>query len=177
MFKNTLKNLLARIAEKRRDFSWRKNVKTPLARLIVFEGPETMVGQELQIFSDVVRLGSDPDQVDFAFYPEVNTSISGLHARLERTGGRWRIEALSQSHSETFVNEEALPFHMPLDLYSGDIIRLGYVDQYPVSLHFLTEDGLNQPNAEMAYDGPAEGEMEASLPGDPSTDAPPPQPE
>lgn len=70
----------------------------PLATLKVTEGPQGMVGQELKIFTEFVKLGRDPERADMTFYsPEVNSSVSGLHARIERVNNSWRIVSLSQS--------------------------------------------------------------------------------
>jgi len=109
----------------------------PLATLRIMDGPPTMVGQELKIYTEVVKLGRDPQRADMTFYtPDVNSSISGLHARIERVNGAWRIVAVSQSGSETFVDDYAIPFNEPQSLQSGQTVRLGYLAQQPIVFTF-----------------------------------------
>ena len=112
----------------------------PLASLKIIDGPPSMINQELKIFSESVKLGRDPQKADMTFYaPDANSSISGLHARIEKVNGAWRIVALSQSGSETFVDDTPIPFNEPQPLQSGKIIRLGYLAQQPVVFTFTSE--------------------------------------
>lgn len=112
----------------------------PLASLEVLEGPPNMIGQELKIYTESVRLGRNPQLADMSFYgPNVTTSVSGLHARLEKMSGRWRIVALSQSGSETFINDQPIPFNEPVWLQNNQKVRMGYFAQQPVILIFHTE--------------------------------------
>lgn len=114
----------------------------PLASLKVLDGPPNMIGQELKIYTESIKLGRNPQLADMTFYaPDVNTSISGLHARLEKIGGNWRIVALSQSGSETFVDDQPIPFNEPVGLISGQKIRMGYFAQQPVVFEFSAEQG------------------------------------
>jgi hypothetical protein len=109
----------------------------PLATIKIMDGPPTMIGQELKIYTEVVKLGRDPQRADMTFYtPDVNSSISGLHARIERVNGAWRIVAVSQSGSETFVDDYAIPFNEPQSLQSGQTVRLGYLAQQPIVFTF-----------------------------------------
>ena len=81
----------------------------PLAILKMIDGPQGMIGQELKVFTEAVKLGRDPQRADMTFYaPEANSSVSGLHARIERVNGSWRIISVSQS-SETFLDDIAIP--------------------------------------------------------------------
>ncbi len=117
----------------------------PLASLKIIDGPPTMIGKELNIFTEVVRLGRDPQRADMTFYGiDVNTSISGLHARIERVNAAWRIVAVSQSGSETFVDDSAIAFNEPYPLESGRTVRLGYDAQQPVVFIFNTV-GIAEP--------------------------------
>jgi len=112
----------------------------PLATFKVLEGPPNMIGQELKVYTESVKLGRNPQLADMTFYaPDVITSVSGLHARLEKVSGVWRIVALSQSGSETFVDEQAISFNEPVRIHSGQKIRLGYFAQQPVVLEFHTD--------------------------------------
>lgn len=112
----------------------------PLATLRIIEGSPAMIGQELKIFSESIKLGRDPQKADMTFFtPEANTSISGLHARIEKVNGTWRIVAVSSSGSETFVDDTAIPFNEPYPLNDGRIIRLGYLAQQPVVFRFTSE--------------------------------------
>lgn len=120
-----------------------------LATLKVLEGPPSMIDKELQIFTESVKIGRNPQLADMTFYgPDVLTSVSGLHARLEKVNGTWRIVAISQSHSETFVDEQPIPFHEPHPLSSGQKIRMGYPAQQPIVLLFSSsKDGHSRPTA------------------------------
>jgi hypothetical protein len=65
--------------------------------------------------------------------------VSGLHAILERVNGKWRLVAVSQSRSETFVDNYAIPFNDPIYINSGQQVRLGYLAQQPVVFEFQTQ--------------------------------------
>lgn len=109
----------------------------PLASLRIIEGPQNMLNQELKIYTESVKLGRDPQKADMTFYgTDVNSSISGLHARIERVNQSWRIVALSTSRSETFVNDSPISFNEPYPLSSGQVVRLGYPAQQPVVFEF-----------------------------------------
>lgn len=111
-----------------------------LATLKVIDGPPSMINQELKIFSESVKLGRDPQKADMTFHaPEANSSVSGLHARIEKVNGAWRIVAVSQSGSETFVDDSVIPFNEPYPLHSGQVVRLGYLAQQPVVFTFNSE--------------------------------------
>lgn len=109
----------------------------PLASLRVIEGPTNMINQELKIHTESIKLGRDPQKADMTFYGvNVNSSISGLHARIERVNQSWRIVALSTSGSETFIDDAPIPFNQPQPLSDGQMIRLGYPAQQPVVFEF-----------------------------------------
>ncbi len=119
----------------------------PLARLKVLDGPPNMIGQELNIYTESIKLGRNPHLADITFYgTDVITSVSGLHARVEKAAGSWRIVAISQSGSETFVDDIVLPFNEPVLLQNGQIIRMGYFAQQPVVIQFRTIDSLQSDN-------------------------------
>ena len=121
----------------------RKN--KPLASLKVIDGPASMVNQELKIYSELVKLGRDPQKADLTFFtPDSNSSVSGLHCRIERIGGSWRIIPLSTSGSETFVDDQSLPFNEPSSLESGQTVRMGYLAQQPVVFQFVDEQGSEE---------------------------------
>lgn len=112
----------------------------PLASLHVTAGPPDVLNQDLTIYTERVNLGRDPQQADLTFYsPDAKTSISGLHARIERMNGTWRVVAVSGSKSETFVDNEAIPFHQPYPIRDGQTIRLGYPAKQPVEFEFRTD--------------------------------------
>ncbi|MCX7976395.1 MAG: FHA domain-containing protein [Bellilinea sp.] len=110
----------------------------PLAVLKVLDGPSNLIGKELPIFSENVTLGRDPQQADFTFYENANSTISGLHARLERVNGQWRLVAISKSGQETFLDDEALPMRQPVAIRDGQVFRMGYPAQQCVELEFHT---------------------------------------
>lgn len=59
--------------------------RKPLATLYVLDGPPSMIGQKLKITTEMVKLGRDPQRADMTFYTlDALTSVSGLHARLEK---------------------------------------------------------------------------------------------
>lgn len=98
-----------------------------------------MIGQEINIYTEVVKLGRDPQRADITFYtPNTNSSISGLHTRIERKDGTWYIIAISHSGSETFVDNYAIPFNEPYHLQNSQTVRLGYMGQQPVIFTFST---------------------------------------
>lgn len=110
----------------------------PLAGLRIIDGPPDIINQELKIQTESIKLGRDPQKADMTFYgANVNSSISGLHARIERVNHTWRIVALSTSRSETFINDEPIPFNLPQPLSNGQTVRLGYPAQQPVVFEFI----------------------------------------
>ena len=112
-------------------------VKTQLRALEILDGPQNLLGKELNIFADSVNLGRDPSRSDLTFYgPESSTSVSGLHCKLQRNENGWQISALSSSKSETFIEEESIPFLTPFSISDGQKIRLGYLAQQPVEFIF-----------------------------------------
>jgi hypothetical protein len=113
----------------------------PIAELKIIDGPPNMVGNSLPIYIESIKLGRDPIKSNLTFYsPDANTSVSGLHCRLERAGGQWRIVALSESQSETFVDNQSISFHEPYPVMDGQIIRLGYLGQMPVEFQLVVVD-------------------------------------
>lgn len=108
----------------------------PVAMLKVLDGPASVVGKELPIFTENVTLGRDPEQANFTFYENANSTISGLHARLEKINGQWRLSAISRSGQETFLNDEALPMMQPVPIIDGQVFRMGYPAQQCVELEF-----------------------------------------
>ena len=110
----------------------------PLATLKILDGPPNMIGQELNIYKDSVKLGRDPSVADLTFYgPDVKTSISRLHAKIERINGAWRHVALSQNHSETFIDKQSIPINEPVIIQNGQEVRFGYLHQKPVIFEFF----------------------------------------
>jgi|GEM_PF-3526361 hypothetical protein len=124
------------------------NKRKPLALLYIVDGPKKMVGQDLNIITERVNLGRDPQKTDMTFYDlETNSSISGLHSIIERVNGIWRITAVSESRSETFVNGVVIEFQKPKELRSGDMVRLGYLARQPVEFQFISDIDNRLPAA------------------------------
>jgi len=110
--------------------------KTPLAVLVVIEGPQRLINKELKVFTESATLGRDPTQADFTFYSDSNSSISGLHAKIERSNGQWRLVGISKSGNETFLDDQPISNFQPQFIHSGQRIRMGYDGQQPVELEF-----------------------------------------
>jgi len=119
-----------------------------LAKLKVIEGPTSSVGKDLTIFTESVKLGRDPAQSDYSFFADTNSSVSGLHCRIERVSGTWRLVAVSKSGSETFLDGQSIPFNQPIPLSNGQIIQMGYPAQQPVIFEFQAIDTGYQPQAD-----------------------------
>ncbi|MHC1598967.1 MAG: FHA domain-containing protein, partial [Candidatus Methanofastidiosia archaeon] len=117
-----------------------------LATLNIIAGPTDMIGKDLKIYTERVKLGRDPQLADMTFYtPDAKSSISGLHASIEKANGLWRIVAVSTSKSETFVDDAAIPFNQPCPLNNGQTVRLGYLAQQPVTFTFNTDTQSDAP--------------------------------
>lgn len=110
--------------------------KNPLAVLVVIDGPQRLLNKELKVFTESATIGRDPTQADFTFYADSNSSISGLHAKLERSNGQWRLVGISKSGNETFLDDQPIPNFQPHIIHSGQRIRMGYDGQQPVELEF-----------------------------------------
>ena len=127
-----------------------------LAVIRIVDGPPAMINQELKIFTESVKLGRDPQKADLTFHsPDTKSSVSGLHARIEKVDGNWRITAVSQSGSETFVDEVAIPFNTQRPLRNGQKVRLGYHAQHPVVFLFnsdISNTTMDNVNATGSYD-------------------------
>jgi len=119
-----------------------------LAKLMVIEGPMSILGKELTIFTESVKLGRDPAQSDYSFFADTNSSVSGLHCRIERVNGTWRLVAVSKSGSETFLDGQSIPFNRPIPISNGQIIQMGYPAQQPVIFEFQAIDTGYQPQAD-----------------------------
>jgi len=117
------------------------NKKKPLAVLVVLDGPQRLINKELKIFTESATLGRDPQQADFTFYSDSNSTISGLHAKIERSNGRWRLVGISKSGNETFLDDQPIPNFEPHIIHSGQRIKMGYDGQQPVELEFREVNG------------------------------------
>ncbi len=115
--------------------------KKTLAILVVLEGPQRLIGKELKVQTESVTLGRDPNEVDFTFYADSNSSISRMHSRVERSNGQWRLVGISKSGNETFLDDEAIPNFEPRPIHTGQRIRMGYEGQQPVELEFREVNG------------------------------------
>ena len=167
------------LGEVRKTFVGGRRKGKPYASFKVLDGPASMVNQDIKIYTESVKLGRDPQKSDLTFYtPDSNSSISGLHCRIERVGGSWRIVALSSSGSETFVEDQAIPFNEPYPLQSGQTVRMGYLAQQPVVFQFNVEQGSEQQPKESDAEEDvrkttfiSDGSDEDLVPPDPQTHA------
>jgi len=122
----------------------RNNRKTPIAALEIIDGPQNLIGKELPIYSESVNLGRDPAKSDMIFYgPDSLTSVSGLHCKIQCLQNGWQIIALSSSKSETFLDDESLPFLNPVAINDGQKVRLGNYAQQPVEFIFHIKEGTS----------------------------------
>jgi len=122
----------------------RNSRKNPIASLEIIDGPTNLIGKELPIYSESVNLGRDPAKSDMIFYgPESLTSVSGLHCKIQCLQGGWQITALSSSRSETFIDDEAMPFLSPVTISEGQKVRLGYLAQQPVEFIFHIKESIS----------------------------------
>lgn len=129
------------VAEVRKTLAGGAKGGKTLAQLVVLEGPAELLKPStntLSIKTESIKLGRDPRLADYTFYKDENSSISGLHCRIERHMGQWRIVAVSESRMETFLDEQPIPFDQPINLLSGQTIRLGYPAQQHVTLKFVS---------------------------------------
>ena len=112
--------------------------RKPLATLKVIEGPEEMVGREIRILFESVNLGRDPNRSDILFYGLAeNSSVNGLHCRLDKMASGWFITALSKTGSETFVDDRPIPFNERFPVKCGNVIRMDYPSHKPVILEIM----------------------------------------
>ncbi len=119
----------------------------PIAILKVLDGPSKLINEDLNITTESVSLGRDPAMADFTFYADSNSSVSGLHARVERRNGQWFVTGVSQSGNETFVDGQPIPNFQPVAIQSGQRIRLGYHGQQPVEFLFSLPAGGAAPES------------------------------
>lgn len=110
--------------------------KNPLAVLVILEGPQKLINEELKVFTESVILGRDPTQADFTFYADSNSSVSGKHAKLEKSNGQWHLHGISMSGNETFLDDQPIPNFQAISIHNGQRIRMGYPGQQPVELEF-----------------------------------------
>jgi hypothetical protein len=119
--------------------------KNPIAQLHVVEGPTNMMGINLPIYTDFVKLGRDSQRSDITFFNlEIISSVSGYHCKLERVQGEWKISATSTSQSPTYIDNNVLPFNEPRPLSNGQMVRLGNLGHMPVEFRF---DILEDPSS------------------------------
>ena len=123
------------------------NRATPLAILKVLDGPSEMIGRELKIFTESVKLGQNPQLADITFYRSDNdSSVSGLHARLDHQDDGWQLTALSQTESRggIFIDDVPIPFES-VRIFNGQKIQMGYLTQQPVvfEFHIVGSEAVN----------------------------------
>lgn len=110
--------------------------KRPIAYLVVTDGPQDKKGSTIEIYSEKTNLGSDLSYSDFAFYPNEDSTVSGLHCKLESIQGKWWVTALSASGSPTVVNGRKLFLNDREEVQDGSKIQLGVDFQKYVVLEF-----------------------------------------
>ncbi|MFP3855380.1 MAG: FHA domain-containing protein, partial [Anaerolineales bacterium] len=117
--------------------------KDLLAQLEVLSGPPEKVGLRLPIEDYVTNIGRDPGQVDIAFFPEGNTSVSGHHCTLQLYYGSFY---LTDKHSTngTRVNGQRLTPEEAHELKEGDEIVLGDPSLRGVKLRFHRSDSIDR---------------------------------
>lgn len=121
----------------RKTFLPNRGRQNPVAYLSIISGPENMIGEKLEVFTESMKLGRDPAQADFVFYsPESKSTVSGLHAEIRKQNGQWIIENYSSS-GETIVNGMRIVDDRPTMINPGDNVRLGYLAQQCVEFQFL----------------------------------------
>ena len=106
-----------------------------LATLTVLQGPENLLGRDLEIRDFTTTLGRDPEQSLVSFYPEGDTSVSGKHCTLELYSGKFFITD-NNSLNGTKVNGEWLETETSHPLNNGDEIEMGDLAVRGVKLKF-----------------------------------------
>jgi hypothetical protein len=91
---------------------------SPRARLVVVDAAQHGLPSEFAIEGDVV-IGRDPACA--VCLPPM--FVSGRHARLEFSGGRWWIQDLG-SRNKTYINGKEVPVDSPVPTSLGDEITV-----------------------------------------------------
>ncbi|HEY4667810.1 MAG TPA: FHA domain-containing protein [Anaerolineales bacterium] len=106
-----------------------------LATLTVQEGPKGLVEEVLRIKSATTTIGRNPAQVDFAFYPDEESSVSRMHCTLTLEENLFKLTDTNSS-AGTRLNGRKIQPGAPVILADGDEIVLGDLARRGVKLRF-----------------------------------------
>ena len=123
-----------------------------LATLTVLEGPKGLVEEVLRIKAATTTIGRNPAQVDFAFYPDEESSVSRMHCTLSLEENLFKLTDTNSS-AGTRLNGRKIQPGAPVMLAVGDVIVLGDLARRGVKLRFnLATDESRGPYSGTADD-------------------------
>lgn len=97
---------------------------SPIARLVVLQGPADLIDQSVDIVTHNINIGRDPRQCDILLYDgDEHSSISGLHCIIQYDQGEFKIT--DGSSNGTKLNGELLQTDLPTELNDQDELILG----------------------------------------------------
>ena len=118
---------------------------TPIARLVVLQGPQDLVDQSVDIVAHNVNIGRDPRQCDILLYDsDEHSSISGLHCVIQFDKDAFKIT--DGSSNGTKLNGKELQNDVPTQLNDQDELILGDLFRRGAKLRFevVTQDNTDE---------------------------------
>jgi hypothetical protein len=117
--------------------------RRPIARLYVVQGPPNLIGESINIYTNVTTLGRDKRVTDIQFYTsDEPSSVSAQHCTLRHVRGRFSLMDDSSSNG-TQVNGRYVD--EPVLLNDGDEITLGIPDRQGVVVRFHAQVAESKP--------------------------------
>lgn len=112
---------------------------SPIARLVVLQGPADLIDQSVDIVAHNINIGRDPRQCDILLYDsDEHSSISGLHCVIQYDKGEFKIT--DGSSNGTTLNQTPLQNDIPTPLKDQDVLILGDLFRRGAKLRFETVD-------------------------------------
>ncbi|MFK7801872.1 MAG: FHA domain-containing protein [Anaerolineae bacterium] len=124
---------------------------TPIARLVVIQGPQDLVDQSVDIFTHNINIGRDPRQCDILLYDgDEHSSISGLHCVIQFDQEKFKIT--DGSSNGTRLNNDLLQTDVPTELNDQDEIILGDLFRRGAKVRFEIIKGSDEKPKENPKD-------------------------
>ena len=124
---------------------------SPIARLVVLQGPADLIDQSVDIFTHNINIGRDPRQCDILLYDgDEHSSVSSLHCVIQYDQGQFKIT--DGSSNGTKLNDELLQTDVPTELNDQDEIILGDLFRRGAKVRFEVVDSSEEKAQENPKD-------------------------
>lgn len=141
------------------------NARQPIiAHLHIIEAREELIGETLDLITDITTLGRDPQLSDIQLYDMAErSSISGQHCTIQFDQDRFHIID-NGSANGTAVNGNLLLADDPYPLNDGDEIQLGHKARRGATLRFAIAEVVKRRQRATVADATFPGSPQAGKP-------------